>query len=135
VKGIKQANPLPPISLFPAHQTHIPDDLPSHEERGGNQEGQGTSHVYEGLQEKKETPQRHSTVCCPARPLRNDNASIGNSHQKGGDGARSAGPKKWGGREAMASVELRWRLGWCGLRGACRGSGFASLIPKVNSDS
>jgi hypothetical protein len=33
VKGI---NPLPPISLFPAQQTHIPDDLPSHEEGGGD---------------------------------------------------------------------------------------------------
>jgi ribosomal protein L37AE/L43A len=28
--------------------------------------------------------------------------------------------KKGGGREAMASVELRWRLGWSGLRWASR---------------
>jgi hypothetical protein len=35
-KGIEQANPLslPPISLFPAQQIRIPDDLPTHEERG-----------------------------------------------------------------------------------------------------
>ncbi len=99
---------------------------------GESQAGQGASHVCVGQHEKKETPQHHSRVCCPAHPLRNVNVSMGNSLQKGGDGARSAGPKKWGGREAMASVELRWRLGWCGLRGACRGSGFASLIPGSN---
>jgi hypothetical protein len=101
-------------------QRFIPDDLPSHKERGENQGTQGTSHVCVGLREKVETPQRDSTVYCPARPLQNNNVSMGNSHQRG-DGARSAGPKKWEGREAMASVELRGRLGWWGLRGARRG--------------
>jgi hypothetical protein len=31
--------------------------------------------------------------------------------------------KKGGGREAMASVELRWRLGWYGWGGPCCGGG------------
>ena len=43
---------------------------------------------------------------------------------KGGDGAHSAGPKKWGGREAMASVELRWRLGRYRARGRARDVGL-----------
>jgi hypothetical protein len=53
-----------------------------------------------------------------------------------GDGARSAGPKKWRGREAMASVELSWRLGWCGLRGASGGkqvSQFSSLVTSFGT--
>jgi hypothetical protein len=34
----------------------------------------------------------------------------------------------------MASVELRWRLGWCGLRGACRGERVCQFNSSLKND-
>jgi hypothetical protein len=59
--------------------------------------------------------------CCPARP---HHMGSGNAHTKGRDGARSAEPKKAGGREAE---ELRWRIKCSVLEGECPGGAGLSL--------
>jgi hypothetical protein len=81
---------------------------------------------------EKEIPHHHSTGCCPARPLRNDNVSMV-THTKGGDGARNAGPKKWGWREAMAISRAEVEVRLVRVERASRGSGFG-VCYQFNSD-
>jgi hypothetical protein len=57
---------------------------------------------------------------CPA-PLSSPSFHLLETHTTREDGARSAGPKRKKGGGAMASIELRRRLGRCGLRGASVG--------------
>ena len=54
--------------------------------------------------------------------------SVWATHSNRGDVA-----KKGGGREAMASVELRWRLGWYGWGGPCCGGGGGERVCQFYS--
>ncbi len=124
MKGIKQANPLPlPPPKFPCFLLgrHTSQMTSPRMRRGGiTMEDRGlVTYVWaSGIRRRLHNAIRRFAV--PPAHSRTT-TSVWVTHTKGGDGARSAGPKKWEGREAMASVELRWRLDWCGLRRASRG--------------
>ncbi len=131
VKGIRLTNPLPlPLPQFPCFLLgrHTSQMTSSHLRWGGG----GVQPRMRGpAGEEVETPKRHSMVCCPARPLRNDNVCIGNSPQKvGGWGAQRRAKKV--GREgghgpSRAEVEIRLvRV----LRGASR---FSGSIPNTQT--
>ena len=108
MKGIKPANPPPSLLVSDFRLGGHTSQMTSPHRRGGGKSRRYRRLVtYEQADEsREESPHHHSAVRCPARPLRNGD-SIGYLTPKGGDGARSAGPKKWGGGEASASVELR----------------------------